>query len=255
MSKELCWLLTSRCNQQCKYCHRFLNSNENSDKFYDKVINKLASMNIKHITLGGGEPFLAGNIRKIIELLNEKGIKVKVVTNGTLVISDFMNIIDKLENITLSIDSVEDDINEKLGRGKEHFSTIEKLLNTLCKGGIKPTVSINSVITKDNINGLKKLSVFLKKYKIKNWRIFRFCPLRETALKNKELLEITNEEFLNLKSEILSEDYPFSVDFRNYEDMSSKYLLITPDAKLSLSDNLDDKILGDIINDDLREYF
>lgn len=45
------------------------------------------------------------------------------------------------------------------------------------------------------------------------------------------------------------------LQFRNYEDMSEKYLLISPEGKLYISTNMKDIVVGDMLKDNLEKYF
>ena len=92
-------------------------------------------------------------------------------------------IFNYLDSITFSIDSVDSNINENIGRGKNHWENIKRLLGYLQDTELK--VNINTVASKQNINGMEELGKTLERYKINGWRIFKFMPLRETAEVNK----------------------------------------------------------------------
>ncbi|MDY4544990.1 MAG: radical SAM protein [Bacilli bacterium] len=252
--KELCWLITTECNQKCKYCDRFLKNKNLSNYDYIKIINKLSSYGVPSITLGGGEALLVNNINDIVRIANEKNIKLKLVTNG-LALMKKKDIIPNFDIITLSIDCIDNDINEYLGRGKEHYSNICNAIDYINSLEVKPEIHINSVANRYNLNLFINTAEFIKKYSIKHWRILRFCPLRETAIKNKNKFEITENEFKKLKAQIENLDLNTKVDFRNYNDMESQYLLISPDGMLCISDNLNDKVIGNLLEDDLFSYF
>ena len=103
-------------------------------------------------------------------------------------------ILDYLDTITLSIDTIDDDINEKMGRGKNHFEEIKTVLDLLKEKNIK--IKINTVVNRMNLNHIQGLGEILNNnYKINEWRIFKFIPLREVAKENQKIFEITNEEF------------------------------------------------------------
>lgn len=94
------------------------------------------------------------------------------MTNGKL-LPKHSSLIPYLAEITLSIDSINPAINAKLGRGTEHFDNLEKM------------------------------ATFIEDSKVHQWRIFRFCPLRGTAIKNRASFEVTEEQFRKDDSEKL----------------------------------------------------
>lgn len=256
-SRELCWLTTTKCNQHCKYCHRFADKKDLNNEEYMQIISKLADYGVKELTLGGGEALLVDNIVDIINFATRFDIKLKLVTNGILLLKESnLPILNQLSKITLSIDSTVDQTNEILGRGVHHYENIKKVLNSISQLDNPPEVNINSVANKFNLGDFYNLSQFIKQYKtISHWRIFRFCPLRDSALKNREMFEISNNEFLTIQNNVVNLDLPFSIDFRNYEDMGKKYLLITPDGNLCISNNLQDEVVGNMLYEDLSSFF
>lgn len=56
--KELCWLMTTKCNQSCGYCDRFLKEDELNDEEYQRILKKLIEYEVKQITFGGGEALI-----------------------------------------------------------------------------------------------------------------------------------------------------------------------------------------------------
>ena len=82
--REVCLFLTLKCNQNCRYCHRFLGIDEVSFEDNKRIINKIAEDGIKNMTFTGGEPLLYPNIIELVKLAKEKGLKVKLITNGSV---------------------------------------------------------------------------------------------------------------------------------------------------------------------------
>ncbi len=120
-----------------------------------------------------------------------------------------------MDSLTLSLDSVNNEINTELGRGKEHYNNIKTILEYVKDKEIK--LNINTVVNKKNIEQLDELGNFLNKYKINSWRVFKFMPLRETAQKNREQFEISNEEFESKKNIFKNFENIGRVDYRQRE--------------------------------------
>lgn len=83
------------------------------------------------------------------------GIKNKIITNGKLLTKERIDKIYKyLDSITLSIDSIDNEINESLGRGKNHFQEVKNILDYIKFKNYDVKIRINSVICKYNITDI-----------------------------------------------------------------------------------------------------
>ena len=71
--KELCWLLTTQCNQHCGYCSKFTDVPVITDASYPSIIDRLGRYGARQLTFGGGEPFLTKSIDDIVRLAKDKG--------------------------------------------------------------------------------------------------------------------------------------------------------------------------------------
>ncbi len=252
MEKEICWNITSRCNQKCKYCHRFLNT---VDLTYDEninILNNLEKNGVTSITWTGGEALLLNGIDDLLKLSYEKGIKNKIITNGKLLTKKRIDKIYKyLDSITLSIDSINDDINDSLGRGKSHFEEIKTILDYIKEKEYDVKVRINSVVCKNNINNFYDLTNFLNNYNIYSWRIFKFMPLRGTAVINKESFDISLSEYNEVVKYIKSNSKIKNIDTRVQDDMEKKYVLILANGDIVITNKGKDEKVGNALNDSL----
>lgn len=255
MEKEICWNITARCNQNCKYCHRFLNIKDLSYEQNLLILNNLEKSGITSITWTGGEALLLNGIDELLEISYNKGIKNKIITNGKLLTKDRIDKIYKyLDSITLSIDSVDNNINYSLGRGKGHFQEIKYILDYIKEKGYSIKVRINSVICKNNLSNFDDLIKFLNNYNIHSWRIFKFMPLREKSIINKELFDISIDEYLKIVENIKQESIIKNIDTRIEEDMEKKYILILANGDIVITNNGKDEKVGNALTDYIDKY-
>ena len=246
--REVCLFLTLNCNQNCRYCHRFLGIKELDFEKVEEIINRVDEDGIKNMTFTGGEPLLYPHIVELLKLAKEKGIKSKIISNGSILATkpEMREIYNYLDSITLSIDSADNIVNEKLGRGYNHFEHIKTVLDSLKDVNLK--VNINTVVSRVNLDSLQELGNFLNSYKnINAWRIFKFIPLRETAKKNEKEFEISSEEFRINKTLFASYPNIKKVEYREEPDMESKYVLIMPNGNVVITENKEDVTIGNIL--------
>lgn len=82
------------CNLDCSYCDTAW-ANEEGCRFHwtstEEILDLIRSMNVKNVTITGGEPLLQENISELFEVLaKEPGIEVEVETNGSVDLAPFM---------------------------------------------------------------------------------------------------------------------------------------------------------------------
>ena len=252
--KEVCWNITTKCNQNCRYCHRFLGINDLCYEENEKILNNLIRDGITDITWTGGEALLYPNLIELLKKAKENGINNKLITNGMLLAQndDIKEIYDYLDSLTLSIDSTNDETNAELGRGVKHYDNIKNILEYVKSKELK--LNINTVVSKKNIEQLDALGNFLNNYNINSWRVFQFMPLRETAEKNRELFEISNEEFESKKEVFQKFENIGRVDYRQEKDMEDKYVLLVANGDIVKTENGIDVKKGNALFQNLMDF-
>ena len=164
-------------------------------------------------------------------------------------------ILNYLDDLTISLDSIDSKTNEVLGRGDKHFATIHNILNYINSGNYKKLkVNINTVVNKQNLEEIEELGDFLNNYKIGIWKLYQFMPLRESAEKNREIFEITNFEFDSVLRKVYEKYENIScVTFKKQEDLE-KNILILANGDIIKTENGIDFLLGNAINDNVVKY-
>ena len=249
IKKEICWNVTTRCNQACRYCHRFLKIKDLSVEENKKILNNLINDGVTDITWTGGEALLLDGIDELLEIAYNKGIKNKLITNGKLLNVDRIKKIGKyLDSITLSIDSTNSLINEKLGRGLDHYDNVKEILDYL-KANSNVKIRINSVVCSYTKNEYQNLITFLNSYNVYSWRLFKFMPLRETAVTNKDEFSISLDDYNNIIKKVRSKSNIENIDSRVESDMEEKYILILANGDIVITQDGIDKKVGNALLD------
>ena len=223
------------CNYTCKHCFVNKENNQLSFEQMKKIIDKISDFYSKEgicdgrINLAGGEPLLSEDIDRIIDYIYFKKLKVSLITNAYYLKKSF---IDKHKEqlccIGISVDSLIDETNKKIGRCQKNGSllSVDDLTN-ICKyikeAGIK--LKINTCVTK--FNYLEDFTEFLKSVAPDRYKVLQMlCDDYDVVnVKNR----ITNEEM----NEFVQRHKSFVTAKETSLEMKSSYLIIDSKGNMS----------------------
>lgn len=198
MFESVCCYITNNCNFSCDYCYRLDCDEKYMDiKIFKRILEKLKEIGCKRIAITGGEPTLHPKLSEMIELSNEKGFYVDLLTNGTL--TDLNSEIYKNTSILcLSLDGITNNGNKH--RPKKQVECTKKLIEQYKTGNYPFSIKVSSVVTHSNYKEIIELGKKLLNDSRIIWRLFQCRPYgefnnidREEILSKKELKDLIDE--------------------------------------------------------------
>lgn len=151
--------VTSQCNFKCKYCYCNTEGRDLTTREILDLIDQLAEMGTKYISLNGGEPLLKEGIDEIIEKVNSKNILCHLSTNGSLV-EQHIPALRKVDSLAVSIDGIEE--SNDLNRGEGTFEKAIRGMEVLIKNKIK--FHTHTVLTKNNPMAVEEVLVLAQRF-------------------------------------------------------------------------------------------
>lgn len=236
--KKVCWNITSKCNRNCKYCFKF-NREDLSLENNLLILNRLIYYyKVKKIVWAGGEPFLYKDLNKLLKISHEHNIINCVNTNATkLNINNVKNKLLYVDKLIISLDFVNDKLNEVNGIGKHYYNHVKEVIKEIKKNNKNVKVQINTVLFKNNINLIDELYNELLSMNIDYLKLIRFLPVRGVAQSNKEELSITDLEFNNIYNKYSNKKQPFKVIIHDFKQMNDEHFIILSSGELVCSRN------------------
>ncbi|XCP83853.1 radical SAM protein [Roseburia hominis] len=149
--------VTSKCNCNCIHC--WVEKKQYTPTFEKIVLalDKLKELEIMHITISGGEPFLRHDIFSILQEVKKHRFHLEIFTNASLLneskISKLAQIIDSRDVVQVSFDASNEEI-FNLQRIGGDFFTLMKNIQLLVDYGIM--VRLNFTATHNNQYDISK---------------------------------------------------------------------------------------------------
>jgi len=196
------WETTKRCNLSCKHCRAIAEDHEYegelSTEESKKMLDEIASIGSPIIILTGGEPLLRDDIFELAKYGTDKGLRMVMAPNGTLV--TFENAVKMAESgikrISISIDGSNENSHDNFRGMSGAFKSAMQGIENAKKAGIE--FQINTTITQDNLEEIPDILNLAIKLGAVAHHIFLLVPTgRGKYIAEKTIDAKTYEKTLN----------------------------------------------------------
>ena len=156
---SVAWELTLECNMNCMHCGSSAGKSR-SDELTTKEALNLCSMlnelNVKIVSLTGGEPLLRKDWYTIGNKIKDHGMELAILSNGYIINEKIINQLKKLEiyGISISLDGGRPETHDTIRRLKGAYDKCISSIQLLRDAGFDITV-----ITSVNKNNIKELPI------------------------------------------------------------------------------------------------
>lgn len=247
--KKICWLLKINNIQNVRFCQKYNNTNELNLEDNKKVIDRLYKEDTKEICWIGDEAISYPNFIELVKYSKERSIRNKILFNNisNCKIEEIMKIVKYVDYITVTLDSIEEDVNEKLGKGKEYYKEICKYLKLLQD---QVQINILTMINSQNAIEQKKIEEELFKFRIDSWIILGFMPIlldREADVEDLKVSKI-NCKFYYTLPWLLFNRLKHFYTLTEYT-IARKYSIILPNGDIAVMNESESFVIGNILKE------
>ncbi|MGP8330730.1 MAG: heme b synthase [Methanosarcinaceae archaeon] len=198
----IAWELTAGCNLSCVHCRGASTSNiptgELTTDEARHFIDEIVEMGNPILIMSGGEPLVRKDVFEIAQYGTDKGLRVVMATNGTLVtpeIAKKMKMVG-IQRVSISIDGSNARSHDDFRGQPGAFNGAIRGIDEIKKAGIG--FQVNTTITKRNIDEIPKILEFATKLGAEALHIFLLVPTgRGKEIEADEIPPIEYERVLN----------------------------------------------------------
>lgn len=257
---SICWNITSRCNDDCAFCYRELDCKELPFEEQKTVIDQVARSGVRKLTFAGGEPLLVPKIHELITYGKQKGLMVSLTTNAVLLenrVEECRFLFQTLDWLTLSLDGPDERVQAEMGRAPKQVERVKTVLGYAMKGSErKCRIKINTVVSRVNQKAMIAMADLIKTYPVDRWKLFQFTPVRGNAVRAQKRYQITDQEFRQVAADVQNQiGNKLILSLSDRVNIESAYFVIFPNGDIRISDQQDDRVVGNVLTDDIGEIW
>lgn len=200
--KWIAWETTGRCNLNCIHCRCDASMEAGEGDFNTEeakaLIDDIASFAKPVLVLSGGEPLIRKDIFEIASYGTEKGLRMCMATNGTMINDKVCEDMKKsgIRMVSLSLDGSTPEIHDNFRNQKGAFAGTLRGIDFLKKHEIP--FLINSSFTKRNQDDIAGCYRLAKELGATAWYMFMIVPTgRGEDIMNELISAEDYEEILN----------------------------------------------------------
>ncbi len=217
--KWIAWEITRRCNLRCVHCRSASEMEIKGHPDFSleeayRVIDDIVSYAQPVVVLSGGEPLTRKDVFEIAQYGSNKGLRMCLATNGTLVTDEICEKIKQsgIRIVSLSLDGADETVHDNFRNEKGAFAGTINAAKLFKKHGIE--FIINSSFTKRNQEQIPLVYKLAKELGATAWYMFMIVPTGR------------GEEIMN---ELISkEDYDKILDWHYDMEKEEDLLLVRP---------------------------
>ena len=226
--------ITRQCNYNCGFCfHTAKTSHVEKEENAKRIVRELREAGFRKINFAGGEPVRQG---KILGKLGQYAKEVchyesvSIISNGSKIKEDwFKEYGQYLDILGISCDSIDEEINKKIGRGHgNHLQFVRNAAKWCKQYDVK--FKLNTVVNRFNCH--TDMSSIIAEIQPMRWKIFQVLPLDgenrgENAKRDVTPFLIENEEFQTfIDRNRLNLQDPSIMKIEGNDVMQSSYILV-----------------------------
>jgi radical SAM protein with 4Fe4S-binding SPASM domain len=176
----LSWNVTRKCNLKCSHCYINASPREYTDELTTeegkRLIDQICEVSHPLLILSGGEPLLRKDIYELIEYGTQKGLRMGLGSNGTLIDNSVASKLKQsgTKTVSISIDSHipehHDDFRGVQGSWEKAVSAIKALREN------DVLVQVNTTLTQQNYDEIEGIMSIAEKLGVENFHLFFLVP-------------------------------------------------------------------------------
>jgi radical SAM protein with 4Fe4S-binding SPASM domain len=187
-------LVTEACNSNCIYCYQGRHAAQGRlldvelGRTIIKTFAQMATLPAQ-ILFTGGEPLLHPKLIEMAQESKSLGLRNILQTNGLLLEPAMISAVTTcFDEVQLSLDSVNPEVNDDLRGQAGHFASVRQALEALATTGIRTRIS--ATITRRNFDDIQRISAMFPHAE------FKYTPMLSIGrAKSRPDLGFTPEEF------------------------------------------------------------
>ena len=232
------WHLEKHCNYKCSFCYAHfadvVKGLEKADGI--KLLRSLRDAGFFKVNFAGGEPLLNQHLGEYVKAAKELGLKTSIITNASRLTATWLESYGPfLDQIGVSCDSLDDQVNKEMGRGfGNHVAVTERALRRVHQlnetRGLDVKVKLNTVVMRQN--HFEDWSDFIVRNGVQRWKVFKVLRIEgenDKGFEDKAVSDVDFEAFVARHAHL--EKRGVVVAAEDNDAMTLSYVMVTPDGR------------------------
>jgi len=174
------WNVTRKCNLKCSHC--YINATkeefrgELTTQEAKQLMNQLSEVSKPLLVLSGGEPMLREDIYELIRYGADKGFRMGLGSNGTLIDGTAAKRLKHsgLKTVSISLDSSIPEKHDQFRGVENSWKKAVKAIKALKRNGI--LVQVNTTLTQQNHSEIDEIMSLAEQLGVENFHLFFLVP-------------------------------------------------------------------------------